>query len=69
MVATTATSVVYARYDDMMPTPGMSGDLEAMALYAGQSTGLINDVAPAADIVARIVREATEVVSALSRLG
>jgi NAD(P)H-dependent flavin oxidoreductase YrpB (nitropropane dioxygenase family) len=56
----------HLRYEDMMPLPGMSGDLEAMALYAGQSSGLIKDVAPAADIVARIVREATELLSKLS---
>jgi NAD(P)H-dependent flavin oxidoreductase YrpB (nitropropane dioxygenase family) len=44
----------------------MSGDLEAMALYAGQSAGLVDDVAPAADIVARIV---TEAMAVLRRLG
>src|SRR5262249_9044884 len=69
VVATAGTSFVHVRYGDLMPLPGMSGDLEAMALYAGQATGLIRDVAPAADIIARIVRDASEVVSTLSRLG
>lgn len=32
-----------------------------MALYAGQSVGLIRDVLPAADIAARLVSEATAV--------
>jgi len=70
VLATDATGrVEHLRYGDMMPLPGMAGDVEAMALYAGQSAGLVNDLAPAADIVARIVHEATEVVSALARLG
>ncbi|WP_202512453.1 nitronate monooxygenase [Streptomyces sp. SID3343] len=54
------------RYGDMMPLPGMRGDLEAMALYAGQSAGLVREVLPAARIVEGFVREATDV---LSRLG
>jgi NAD(P)H-dependent flavin oxidoreductase YrpB (nitropropane dioxygenase family) len=51
---------VYLRYGDMMPLPGMTGELEAMALYAGQSAGLVHDVRPAARIVADIAREAAE---------
>jgi hypothetical protein len=31
-----------------------------MALYAGQSVGLVHDSAPAGDIVARLTREAHE---------
>ena len=51
---------VYERYDDMPPVPGLTGDVGEMALYAGQSVGLVRDVAPAAAIVARLVREAEE---------
>jgi nitronate monooxygenase len=46
------------RYSDMPPLPGMTGDLEALALYAGQSTGLIDRVKPASEIVADIAAEA-----------
>ena len=34
------------RYSDTMPRPGMTGDLEALAFYAGQSTGLVHSISP-----------------------
>jgi nitronate monooxygenase len=58
VVATDVRGRTYLRYGDMMPLAGMRGDLDEMAMYAGQSVGLVNDVAPAADIVARLVLEA-----------
>jgi NAD(P)H-dependent flavin oxidoreductase YrpB (nitropropane dioxygenase family) len=45
------------RYSDIIPLPGMTGDLEALALYAGQSAGLISEVKPAAQVMADLVRE------------
>ena len=48
----------WLRYDDMMPLPGMAGDLDAMALYAGQSAGLVRNVRPAAVIVSTMIAEA-----------
>jgi nitronate monooxygenase/enoyl-[acyl-carrier protein] reductase II len=68
VVATDAAGGRYLRYGDMMPLPGMSGDLEEMALYAGQSVGLVGDVAPAAEIVARIVEQAQAVLSSFGSL-
>jgi nitronate monooxygenase len=65
VVATDSAGRRHVRYGAMMPLRGMTGDLEAMALYAGQSVGLVGDVAPAAHIVARIVGEATDAVSAI----
>ncbi len=53
------------RYADLAPLRGVHGDVEAMALYAGQSAGVVREVAPAADIVAQLVAEATR---ALTRL-
>jgi NAD(P)H-dependent flavin oxidoreductase YrpB (nitropropane dioxygenase family) len=38
----------------------MTGDLDEMALYAGQSVGLVRDGGPAGEIVARLVREAED---------
>ena len=35
----------------------MTGDLEEMALYAGQSVGLVHYGAPAREVVARLARE------------
>jgi NAD(P)H-dependent flavin oxidoreductase YrpB (nitropropane dioxygenase family) len=48
------------RYFDLMPWRGLEGDVAEMALYAGQSVGLVHDVRPAADIVAALVREAEQ---------
>jgi NAD(P)H-dependent flavin oxidoreductase YrpB (nitropropane dioxygenase family) len=48
------------RYSDVPPLPGMTGDVEALAFYAGQSAGLANRVRPAADIVREMVEEARE---------
>src|SRR5262249_7705348 len=32
------------RYSDMLALPGMTGDIEALALYAGQSAGLVTRI-------------------------
>jgi nitronate monooxygenase len=46
------------RYDMTSPSAGTTGDVEAMALYAGQSVELVQDSKPAAAIVASLVSEA-----------
>jgi NAD(P)H-dependent flavin oxidoreductase YrpB (nitropropane dioxygenase family) len=46
------------RYAATPPMPGVTGDIEALALYAGQSAALIDDLRPAAEIVDRLVFEA-----------
>lgn len=43
-----------ARYEDMIPVEGMTGNLEALALYAGCSVDAITEVLPAARIVERL---------------
>ncbi|GGU52799.1 2-nitropropane dioxygenase [Streptomyces albospinus] len=58
VVATTPDGGSHLRYDDMIPTADASGDLEAMALYAGQITGLVTRPASAADIVTTIAAQA-----------
>jgi len=42
----------------MPPLAGMTGDVEALPHYAGQSTGLAQDVRPAGEVVARLVSDA-----------
>jgi nitronate monooxygenase len=49
------------RYHQSIPTTGASGDLDAMALYAGQSAVMAGEPAPAADILAAIARQAAGV--------
>jgi nitronate monooxygenase len=47
-----------ARYAVNMPLAGIEGDVEAMAMYAGQGVGTIDAVEPAAAIVERFAVEA-----------
>jgi nitronate monooxygenase len=41
------------RYAGNLPLTGMEGDVEAMAMYAGQGVDVIDAVEPAATIVER----------------
>jgi nitronate monooxygenase len=54
------------RYSAYIPEPGVTADLEHMALYAGESCELVNDIKPAAQIVRELMLEAKE---ALRRVG
>ncbi len=53
-VATTAAGLPVERYSDVIPTADMQGDLEALALYAGESSVGIHDVLPAAEIIRQL---------------
>lgn len=48
------------RYGATPPVRGTTGNVEALALYAGQSTGIITELRPAAAIVEELARGATE---------
>ena len=50
-VATAPNGAALERYHMAMPQAGTNGDVEEMALYAGQGVGLARASAPAADIV------------------
>jgi nitronate monooxygenase len=52
-------------YDDVIPCTGMSGDLEDLALYAGQSVGLVHEVRPAGVIVRGLADGAVQVLRGL----
>ncbi len=65
-IATWGEGAQFPRYSALMPLPGMSGELDELALYAGQSVGLVHDVQPAATIVGRLLAEAT---AALNNYG
>ncbi|WP_339103067.1 nitronate monooxygenase [Haloterrigena salinisoli] len=51
------------RYDEALATPDVAGDIDSMALYAGQSVGLTDDVRPAAAVLEELVAETREAVS------
>ena len=40
------------------PNPTTTGDIESMALYAGQGVGLIKEILPAEEVVKRLVEGA-----------
>lgn len=56
------------RYDDVLPLPGMTGDLDALALYAGQSAGLLDDLDPADEIVGSLVAETVDAIEKTAAL-
>jgi NAD(P)H-dependent flavin oxidoreductase YrpB (nitropropane dioxygenase family) len=60
------TTIEVPKYGIFPPMPGFTGDMEQIALYAGESCRLINDIKPAGQLVRDIVREAEEV---MKRLG
>jgi hypothetical protein len=48
VIATAPDGADFHRYDDMPPLAHLEGKLDHMALYAGQSVGLVTDVQPPA---------------------
>ncbi|KAJ7946736.1 nitronate monooxygenase [Quillaja saponaria] len=40
-----------------VPNMSVTGDIESMAMYAGQGVGLIKDILPASEVVKRLVEE------------
>ena len=54
------------RYDFRSPSAETRGDVEEMALYAGQSTGLTDDRPPVATVVDRLVSETVEAIEDVS---
>lgn len=51
------------RYEVNPAFPGMTGDVAALALYAGQSAGLVSRIQPAGAIVREMAEEATRALS------
>jgi len=58
IIATNRKGENIVRYSDTIPVKGMEGNLEALALYAGQGVGLMNKVQPAKLIMSELVKEA-----------
>jgi nitronate monooxygenase len=57
------------RYSDDMPTADTEGDVEQLAMYAGQSVGLAAGVEYAGTLVRRIAAEADDILTALAGEG
>lgn len=56
-------------YSTDSPLRSMTGDLDRLALFAGQSAGAVERIEPAAAVVERIVAEAAGALSALTGIG
>lgn len=54
------------KFGNLVPMAGAGGDFEEMALLAGEGVGLVRDMPGAAEVVARMTREAE---TALARFG
>jgi nitronate monooxygenase len=66
VVATAPDGEVVVRYSFFEPTVGMTGGLEALAHYAGQSAGTVQTVEPAGTIVRRLVEDAETIIRRLA---
>jgi nitronate monooxygenase len=53
------------RYAVSSPKPGFTGDLDYLALYAGESCSLVHDIKPAAQIVREVMRQAEDILAQL----
>jgi nitronate monooxygenase len=56
-------------YDDTIPLPDMTGEVEKLALYAGQSVGLVNEVKPVDAIIQEIVQDAARTLRKIAALS
>ena len=50
------------RFAGTVPNATTTGDIDSMAMYAGQSVGLITEIVPAREVVKRLVAEAQRVI-------
>ena len=69
VVATSKSRGPIVRYRPAPPAADAEGDIDAMALYAGQSVALVHKRQPAAEIVREIVGEAQAILLGLARRG
>jgi nitronate monooxygenase len=61
------TTIEVPRFGFVPPLAGAEGDIEAWALYAGESAGLISSIEPAAAVVERIATQAAALLRAAGR--
>lgn len=55
------------KFNIVLPTPGTEADWEEMPWLMGQGVGLVKDIAPAGEVVARMMSEARVVLDRLSK--
>jgi nitronate monooxygenase/enoyl-[acyl-carrier protein] reductase II len=62
-VSLAGTTLEVPKYGAMIPITSFRGDMESVALLAGESCSLVHDIKPAAQIVQDVVREAEEAIA------
>jgi len=67
-VASSPSGTDIPRYSEDLPVDGTTGDVEAMAQYAGQSVGAVDDVRPAAQVVEDLASTADATIDELHDL-
>lgn len=60
-IAARPSGAAIKRYQATTPSEGFEGDIEAMALWAGQGVGLVDRVQPAGEIVRELDEDATSI--------
>jgi NAD(P)H-dependent flavin oxidoreductase YrpB (nitropropane dioxygenase family) len=56
------------KFNVLLPTPDTKGDWEEMPFLAGQGVGLVKDIAPAQQVVERMMREARSLLAGAGRM-
>jgi NAD(P)H-dependent flavin oxidoreductase YrpB (nitropropane dioxygenase family) len=67
VIATSRSSGPIVRYQSYTPGADAEGDIDALALWAGQSVGLVSKVQSAGDIVREIADEARSILQRLAK--
>lgn len=67
-VGYTNTGKAIERYSDTIPLPQMQGDAEALALYAGQTAGLIERLNTSSEIMAQLLEEVEDTYESLKKV-
>src|SRR5215216_429618 len=68
VIATSQSVGPIVRYQSYTPGADAEGDIDALALWAGQSVGLVSRRQPAGDIVREISQEAQTILGRLASL-
>ena len=68
MIDLFGTTIQVPKYSAMSASTDFAGDMEYIALYAGESCSLINEIKGAAEIVQDLIREAEDVRSQLKEM-
>jgi nitronate monooxygenase len=68
-VSEAGTTVEVPKYAAMIPLTSFSGDMESIALLAGESCSLVHNIKPAGQIVQDVARETEDVLEKLQHLA